>query len=84
MWLLGFEFFMTAPKEGINLIMGDCEPPHGCWDLNLRPSEEQSVLLPAEPSCQPLNAALKGDTPALSALALFLHFVMMAVRRVQL
>jgi hypothetical protein len=26
------------------------EPPCGCWDLNSRPSEEQSVLLTAEPS----------------------------------
>ena len=34
-----------------DLIKGGCEPPCGCWDLN---SEEQSVLLPAEPSHQPL------------------------------
>jgi hypothetical protein len=33
--------------------MGGCEPPCGCWDLNLGPLEEQSVLLPAEPSHQP-------------------------------
>jgi hypothetical protein len=25
----------------------------GCWDLNLEPSEEQSVLLTTEPSLQP-------------------------------
>ena len=27
-----------------------CEPPCGCWELNLEPLEEQSVLLTAEPS----------------------------------
>ena len=27
-----------------------CEPPCGCWDLNSGPSEEQTVLLTAEPS----------------------------------
>jgi hypothetical protein len=26
----------------------------GCWDLNSGPLEEQSVLLPTEPSCQPV------------------------------
>uniref|UniRef100_A0A8C6GNR2 Large ribosomal subunit protein eL33 n=1 Tax=Mus spicilegus TaxID=10103 RepID=A0A8C6GNR2_MUSSI len=30
------------------------KPLHGCWDLNSGPSEEQSVLLPTEPSHQPL------------------------------
>jgi hypothetical protein len=34
-------------------ITDGCEPPCGCWDLNLGPLEEQSVLLPAEPSRQP-------------------------------
>jgi hypothetical protein len=33
--------------------MGGYEPPCGCWDLNSGPSEEQSVLFPAEPSHQP-------------------------------
>jgi hypothetical protein len=33
-----------------DLIMGGCESPCDCWDLNSGPSEEQSVLLPAEPS----------------------------------
>jgi hypothetical protein len=33
--------------------MDDCEPLCGCWDLNSEPSEEQSVLLTAEPSLQP-------------------------------
>jgi hypothetical protein len=34
--------------------MGGCEPPCADWDLNLGPLEEQSMLLPAEPSRQPL------------------------------
>jgi hypothetical protein len=33
--------------------MGGCEPPCGCWDLNSVALEEQSVLLPTEPSHQP-------------------------------
>jgi hypothetical protein len=32
------------------------QPPCGCWDLNSRPSEEQSVFLPAEPSILPAQA----------------------------
>ena len=39
-------------KRAPDLIMDGCEPPCGCWDLNSRPSEEQSVLLTAEPSLQ--------------------------------
>jgi hypothetical protein len=38
-----------------DLIMDGCEPPCGCWDLNSGPSEEQSVLLTAELSLQPLT-----------------------------
>jgi hypothetical protein len=34
--------------------MDGCEPPCGCWDLNSGPLEEQSALLTAEPSHQPL------------------------------
>jgi hypothetical protein len=43
--------------------MDGCEPPCGCWDLNSGPSEEQSVLLTAEPSLQPLNQFLNNDCP---------------------
>ena len=31
-----------------------CEPGCGCWELKLGPLEEQSVLLTAEPSLQPM------------------------------
>ena len=41
-------------KRASDLIMGHCEPPCGCWDLNSGTLEEHSVLLPAEPSLQPL------------------------------
>ena len=41
-------------RRGLSdLITGGNEPPCGYWDLNSGPSEEQSVLLPTEPSCQP-------------------------------
>jgi hypothetical protein len=40
-------------KRASDLITDGCEPPCGCWDLNSGPSEEQSVLLTAEPSRQP-------------------------------
>jgi hypothetical protein len=40
-------------KRVSDLIMGGCEPPCGCWDLNSGPLEEQSVLLPTEPSHHP-------------------------------
>jgi hypothetical protein len=45
--------FQTHQKRASNLITGGREPPCGCWDLNSGPSEEQSVLLTAEPSLQP-------------------------------
>jgi hypothetical protein len=42
-------------KSHENLIIDGCEPPHGCWDLNSGPSEEQSVLLTAEPFYAPVQ-----------------------------
>jgi hypothetical protein len=42
-----------------DLITDGCEPLCGCWDLNSEPLEEQSVLLPTEPSHQPHKVALK-------------------------
>jgi hypothetical protein len=35
-------------------ITDGCEPPCGCWELNSGPLKEQSGLLPADPSLQPL------------------------------
>ena len=31
-----------------------CEPPCGCWEMNLGPLQEPQVLLTAEPFLQPL------------------------------
>jgi hypothetical protein len=44
----------TPQKRASDLIRDGCEPPCGCWDLNSGPSEDQWVLLNAEPSLQPL------------------------------
>jgi hypothetical protein len=46
-------------KRASDLITDGCEPPCGCWDLKSGLSEEQSVLLTAEPSRQPNNHFLK-------------------------
>jgi hypothetical protein len=43
----------TLQKRASGLIRDGCEPPCGSWGLNSGPSEEQSVLLTAEPSLQP-------------------------------
>jgi hypothetical protein len=40
-------------KRVSDLITDGCEPPCGSWELNSGPLQEQSVLLPAEPSWQP-------------------------------
>jgi hypothetical protein len=40
-------------KRASDLITSGCESPGVCWDLNSGSLEEQSVLLPAEPSHQP-------------------------------
>ena len=43
----------TYQKRASDPITNGCEPPYGCWKLNLGPLEEQSVLLNTEPPCQP-------------------------------
>jgi hypothetical protein len=40
----------THQKRASDPTVDSCEPPCDCWDLNLGPVEEQSVLLTAEPS----------------------------------
>jgi hypothetical protein len=49
-------------KRASDLITDGCEPPYGCWELNSRPLEEQSVLLTAEPSLQPRIEEFMGPT----------------------
>jgi len=46
--------FKTYQKRASDLFTDGCGPPCGCWELNSGPLEEQSVLLTAEPSLQPL------------------------------
>ena len=33
----------SSYKRASDLITDGCEPPHGCWELNSGPLEEQSV-----------------------------------------
>jgi hypothetical protein len=41
----------VLPERASDLTMNDCgHHVCGCWDLNSGPLEEQSVLLPTEPS----------------------------------
>jgi hypothetical protein len=46
-------------KRLSDLITGGCELPHGCWDLNSGPLEEQSVFLTAEPVIKRGSSVLK-------------------------
>ena len=43
----------THQKRASDLMTDGCEPPCGCWELNLGPLEEQTVLLTTESSLQP-------------------------------
>jgi hypothetical protein len=43
----------ACQKRASDPNVGGYEPPCGCWELNSGPLEEQSMLLPAEPSLQP-------------------------------
>jgi hypothetical protein len=43
----------THQKRVSDPITYGCEPSCGCWELNLGPLKEQSVLLTAEPSLKP-------------------------------
>lgn len=42
------------PEEGVEFlgtgVTDGCEPPCGSWELNLRPLEDEPVLLTARPS----------------------------------
>ena len=49
----------TRREHQISLWVVVNHPPCGCWDLNSGSSEEQSVLLTAEPSLQPPTFLLK-------------------------
>ena len=51
---------LHARKRASDIIIGDYEPPCGCWELNSEPLEEQPVF--SEPSLQPQTSILKKDT----------------------
>jgi hypothetical protein len=53
-----YSCLQTLQKRASDLVTDGCEPPCGCWELNSGPSEEQSVLLPTEPSHQPQHLSL--------------------------
>jgi hypothetical protein len=61
-WELNFRTSASSlqmyQKRASDLITGGCEPPCGCWDLNSGSLKEQSVLLRAEPLCQPAIVVL--------------------------
>ena len=46
-------YMPTGQKRAPDLITDGCKPRCGCWELNSKPLEKQSVLLTAEPSLQP-------------------------------
>ena len=50
---------LSSDTPGEGPITDGCEPPCGCWELNLGPLEEQSVFLTTEPSLQPSFTFLK-------------------------
>ena len=55
-----FMLSSDTPKRASASITDGCEPPCGCWGLNLGPLEEQSVLLTAEPSSlQPVRGFMR-------------------------
>ena len=58
----------THQKRVLDPIKDDSEPLCGSWELNSRPLEEQSVLLPAEPSLQPFVLFWFGSFCVLSVL----------------
>lgn len=45
--------YLRRPQEGIGspgtVAAGGCELSRGCWELNLRPRQEQPVFSTAEP-----------------------------------
>lgn len=56
----------AVPTEGgqgvrysVTGVTGCSEPSCGCWDLNLGPLQEQSVILTSEPSLLPQDPVLK-------------------------
>jgi len=53
LWWVHYSCPQTHQKRASGPITNGGEPPSSCWEFNSEPLEEQSVLLPAEPSLQP-------------------------------
>jgi hypothetical protein len=54
--LYAFEYVHHIQRQGMGIRSprtDDCEPPHGCWQPNLGPLQQQPVLFTAESSLQP-------------------------------
>ena len=49
LYICTLQLSSDSSEEGVSSHYRCCEPPCGCWELTSEPSEEQSVLLPAEP-----------------------------------
>jgi hypothetical protein len=66
-------------KRASDPITDGYEPPCGCWELNSRPQEEESLLLTIEPSLQPgLVYLLPVSTEPLEGLGL-VYFLLCSV-----
>jgi hypothetical protein len=75
---------MTAgQKRAPDLIIDDCEPPCGCWELNSGPLEEQPLLLTYKPSLQPLlSPFLRYFVVYVSVRFMYLYTVMKGIIRI--
>ena len=54
---VGMHAYMTEEgirqKRASEALIDGCEPPCGCWELNLGPPEEQPMFLSTEQSLHP-------------------------------
>ena len=55
-FIIIYKCTVAVQMRASDLITGGCGPSYGCWNLNSGPSEEQSLLLHAEPSHQPCQS----------------------------
>ena len=59
LWIQLSACMYPAGHKGIRLIMGGCDPPCVCCELNSGPLEPQTGLLNSEPSLQPKKIYLQ-------------------------
>jgi hypothetical protein len=65
----------VCQKRASDHTIDGCEPPCGCWDLNLGPLDEQPVLLTTETSLQAIDLPLsKGNLFRITDINLMVHF----------